>query len=155
MFWLSKFLLSIKIKIKIIEHTKCFCFLFICRVASVWNEGGVVYTQVCLTRFKRSALFSPNVASSMENYLNHLAKVLLGGGRGGGWRVEGGLLIRSPLFKTLCWIRWRLSQPSPKAVLHLLRSPSGQVRVGNPRRSRALAQSCCRGGSFFLWMRVQ
>ena len=46
----------------------------------VWN---VVYTQPCLTRFKRSALFSPNVAISMKNYLNHLAKVLLGGG----WRV--------------------------------------------------------------------
>jgi len=80
----------------------------------------------------------------MENYLNHLAKVLLGGGG-----VEGGLLIGSRLLKTLCWIGWQLSQPSPKAVLHLLWSPSGQVRVGNPRRSRALAQSGCRGGSFF------
>ena len=52
--------------------------------------------------------------------------------------------------KTLCWIGWRLSQSSPKALLHLLRSPSGPVRVGNPRRSRALAQSGCRGGSFFF-----
>jgi len=58
-------------------------------------------------------------------------------------------------FTEVCRIGWRLSQPSPKAVLHLLRSPSGQVRVGNQRRSRALAQSGCRGGSFFLWMRVQ
>jgi len=61
------------------------------------------------------------------------------------------LLIGSRLFKTLCWIGWRLSQPSPKAVLHLLRSPSGQVRVGNPHRSRALAQSGCRSGSFFFF----
>ena len=50
---------------------------------------GVVYTQAYLTRFKRSALFSPNVALSMKNYLNHLAKVLRGGGGGDGvWRVD-------------------------------------------------------------------
>jgi len=85
----------------------------------------------------------------MEKYLKHLAKVLVLGG-GGWWCVEGGLLIGCRRLKTLCWIGWRLSQPSPKAVLHLLQSPSGQVRVGNPRRSRALAQSGCRGGSFFF-----
>ena len=36
---LSKFLLSIKIKIKIIEQAKCF-FLFICGLATVCDEAG-------------------------------------------------------------------------------------------------------------------
>ena len=97
---------------------------------------------------------SPNVAISMENYLNHSAKVLLGGGGGGvacgGWTVNWISPLQNALLDRLATEPTKPEGSAPSAPVTVRSSQSRQ-----PAPLPCVGPKRFPGRVVFLWMRVQ